>query len=52
MSQLVDIAGLNIRFTGGRTVYAVNDLSLSLGKRRCSGCSANPVRARASPCVR
>src|SRR5215471_14964630 len=31
MSQLVDIKGLNIRFTGERTVYAVNDLSLSLG---------------------
>jgi peptide/nickel transport system ATP-binding protein len=30
MSQLVDIKGLNIRFTGERTVYAVNDLSLSL----------------------
>jgi peptide/nickel transport system ATP-binding protein len=31
MSQLVDISGLNIRFSGERTVYAVNDLSLSLG---------------------
>jgi len=31
MSSLVDISGLNIRFTGERTVYAVNDLSLSLG---------------------
>ena len=31
MSSLVDIRGLNIRFTGERTVYAVNDLSLSLG---------------------
>ena len=31
MSQLVDIKGHNIRFTGERTVYAVNDLSLSLG---------------------
>jgi peptide/nickel transport system ATP-binding protein len=37
MSQLVDIAGLNIRFTGGRTVYAVNDLSLSLGKSELLG---------------
>jgi ABC-type glutathione transport system ATPase component len=37
MSQLVDIAGLNIRFTGGRTVYAVNDLSLSLGKSEVLG---------------
>src|SRR5207237_193908 len=31
MSPLVEIRGLNIRFTGERTVYAVNDLSLSLG---------------------
>jgi len=29
--SLVEIKGLNIRFTGERTVYAVNDLSLSLG---------------------
>jgi peptide/nickel transport system ATP-binding protein len=31
MTKLVEISGLNIRFTGERTVYAVNDLSLSLG---------------------
>ncbi len=31
MTNLVEINGLNIRFTGERTVYAVNDLSLSLG---------------------
>jgi peptide/nickel transport system ATP-binding protein len=30
VNKLVDVAGLNIRFTGERTVYAVNDLSLSL----------------------
>ena len=30
MTDLVEIDGLNIRFTGERTVYAVNDLSLSL----------------------
>ncbi|MGA7805306.1 ABC transporter ATP-binding protein [Bradyrhizobium sp.] len=30
MNPLVEISGLNIRFTGERTVYAVNDLSLSL----------------------
>jgi peptide/nickel transport system ATP-binding protein len=29
--SLVEIKNLNIRFTGERTVYAVNDLSLSLG---------------------
>src|ERR1700726_4377584 len=31
MTKLVEISGVNIRFTGERTVYAVNDLSLSLG---------------------
>ena len=31
MNHLVEIRNLNIRFTGERTVYAVNDLSLSLG---------------------
>src|ERR1700683_2966658 len=31
MTNLVDIRNLNIRFTGERTVYAVNDLSLTLG---------------------
>jgi peptide/nickel transport system ATP-binding protein len=31
MTHLVEIDRLNIRFTGERTVYAVNDLSLTLG---------------------
>src|SRR3979411_1964817 len=31
MSHLVEISNLNIRFTGERTVHAVNDLSLVLG---------------------
>jgi len=31
MSPLVEIRGLNIRFTGERIVHAVNDLSLTLG---------------------
>jgi peptide/nickel transport system ATP-binding protein len=31
MTNLVEIAGLNVSFTGERTVYAVNDLALSLG---------------------
>jgi peptide/nickel transport system ATP-binding protein len=31
MTHLVEIRNLNIRFTGERTVYAVNDLSLVLG---------------------
>lgn len=31
MTSLVEIRDLNIRFTGERTVYAVNDLNLSLG---------------------
>ena len=30
MSNLVEIRDLNIRFTGERTVHAVNDISLSL----------------------
>src|ERR1700728_4367897 len=30
MTRLVDIRGLNIRFSGERTVHAVNDVSLSL----------------------
>src|ERR1700733_15711421 len=37
MSQLVDIRNLNIRFTGDRTVHAVNDLSLSLGEGEVLG---------------
>jgi peptide/nickel transport system ATP-binding protein len=37
MTNLVDISGLNIRFTGERTVYAVNDLSLSLGHSEVLG---------------
>jgi len=31
MTALVDIKGLNIRFAGERTVFAVNDLDLTLG---------------------
>src|ERR1700751_3599377 len=37
MTNLIDISGLNIRFTGERTVYAVNDLSLSLGHSEVLG---------------
>src|ERR1700738_4604144 len=37
MSNLVGIRDLNIRFTGERTVYAVNDLSLSLGEGEVLG---------------
>src|ERR1700760_2545168 len=37
MSTLVEIRSLSIRFTGERTVYAVNDLSLSLGKSEVLG---------------
>ena len=37
MSNLVDIRGLNIRFTGERTVHAVNDLSFSLGEGEVLG---------------
>src|SRR5258707_8413210 len=37
MTHLVEIKGLNIRFTGERTVYAVNDLSFSLGEGEVLG---------------
>jgi peptide/nickel transport system ATP-binding protein len=37
MTKLVDISGLNIRFTGERNVHAVNDLSLSLGEGEVLG---------------
>ncbi len=37
MSKLVEIDNLNIRFTGDRTVHAVNDLSLSLGEGEVLG---------------
>ena len=32
MTNLVEINNLNLRFTGDRTVHAVNDLSLQLGE--------------------
>src|ERR1700730_3685685 len=37
MTNLVEIRGLNIRFTGDRTVHAVNDLSFSLGEGEVLG---------------
>jgi peptide/nickel transport system ATP-binding protein len=37
MSNLVEIDNLNIRFTGERTVHAVNDLSLTLGEGEVLG---------------
>ena len=37
MSNLVDIRDLKIRFTGERTVHAVNDISLSLGEGEVLG---------------
>src|SRR5450432_266101 len=37
MSNLVEIRDLNIRFTGERTVHAVNDLSLVLGEGEVLG---------------
>ena len=37
MSNLVEIRNLNIRFSGERTVHAVNDLSLSLGEGEVLG---------------
>jgi peptide/nickel transport system ATP-binding protein len=37
MSNLVEISDLSIRFTGERTVHAVNDISLSLGEGEVLG---------------
>ena len=37
MKSLVEISNLNIRFTGERTVHAVNDLSLKLGEGEVLG---------------
>lgn len=37
MSPLVEIRNLNVHFTGERTVYAVNDLSLTLGEGEVLG---------------
>ena len=37
MSNLVEVDNLNIRFTGERTVYAVNDLSFTLGEGEVLG---------------
>src|SRR5258708_15269383 len=37
MTNLVEINNLNIRFTGERTVHAVNDLSLTLGEGEVLG---------------
>ena len=37
MTNLVEISNLNIRFSGERTVHAVNDLSLSLGEGEVLG---------------
>src|SRR3569623_3541487 len=37
MTDLVDIRNLTIRFTGERTVHAVNDLSLTLGEGEVLG---------------
>src|SRR5579863_5375803 len=37
MTNLVEVDNLNIRFSGDRTVHAVNDLSLSLGEGEVLG---------------
>jgi peptide/nickel transport system ATP-binding protein len=37
MTHLVEVRGLNIRFSGDRTVHAVNDLSFSLGEGEVLG---------------
>ena len=51
MTNLVEINGLNVRFTGERTVYAVNDLSLSLGQSEVLGLLGESGSGKASPCV-
>src|SRR5690242_17959909 len=52
MASLVDVRNLNVRFTGERTVYAINDLSFSLGEGEVLGLlgesgSGNSVTLRA-----
>ncbi len=47
MSNLVEIRNLNIRFTGERTVHAVNDISLSLGEGEVLGLLGESGPARA-----
>src|SRR5690349_4441640 len=37
MTNLVDVQNLNVHFTGERTVYAINDLSFSLGEGEVLG---------------
>ncbi|MBC7583128.1 MAG: ABC transporter ATP-binding protein, partial [Tardiphaga sp.] len=37
MSNLVEVRNLNVKFSGERTVYAVNDLSFSLGEGEVLG---------------
>jgi len=37
MTNLVDIRDLNVRFTGERTVYAVNGINLTLGEGEVVG---------------
>src|SRR6202142_3616627 len=37
MTHLVEVSGLNIRFSGERTVHAVNDLSFFLGEGEVLG---------------
>jgi peptide/nickel transport system ATP-binding protein len=37
MSNLVDVRNLKVRFTGERTVHAINDVSLSLGQGEVLG---------------
>ncbi|MET0720994.1 MAG: ATP-binding cassette domain-containing protein, partial [Tardiphaga sp.] len=37
MSNLVEVRNLNIKFSGERTVHAVNDLSLTLGEGEVLG---------------
>src|SRR3979409_655509 len=49
MSNLVEVRNLNIRFTGERTVHAVNDLSFSLGEGEVLGLLGEAGSGKSGP---
>jgi peptide/nickel transport system ATP-binding protein len=49
MTNLVEISGLNIRFTGDRIVHAVNDLSLVLGEGKVLGLLGESGSGKSAP---
>jgi peptide/nickel transport system ATP-binding protein len=52
MTQLAEIDHPKVRFTGERTVHAVNDLSFTLREGEVLGLLGESGSARASRCVR